>query len=451
MNFLFRSRWGEGLSLARRVMEEGHSARMAICDRAAARVGDRLVDKCHYDDAARSWAHCVVFDCNDKQLPEEADELMAAGTPCLGSSTFAHRLEKNRAFGTTIAKAAGLHIPKWESFSGPRAFEEASKWLGGQTFRHGAVFKANRAGVGTQVADSSEQMERLFRYFAPRFEKLHEPPDFILQEVIKGLEVSTEAWFDGENFSLPNGTLERNKLMPGDIGEKIGSSGEAVWIYPELEAPLVAELVLPLADYLRGRYRGPIDVNAIVDDMGVPWWLEFTPRFGYGAIQALMPLVDDFAGVLWEIANGSPARASSDKFAVGVRIHVPPFPIPPEDVDLAEDLPISGYDPEESLDESGVYPMELALDEHGEPITSGPHGWVAQVVGVGATIEKAARQAYGNIDVLHIPKMRYRNDLGPQMAADYEALEEHKLLRAGGRRRELRPTASVRQLLAARR
>lgn len=446
MNFLFRSRWGESLALAWRVLAEGHDARMAICGPQAQCVGDGLVEKCDYDKDAIAWADAVIFDCNDDDMPDEADELMQDGKPCLGSSSLAYDLEKDRPFATEAAKKAGLHIPEWEAFKGARAFEQAAKWM--QTRKGGLVFKANVADVGTQVAENPAQMLRLFDYLRARFLHQKKPPDFILQAVIEGTEVSTEAWFDGAGFSLPNATLERNKLMVGDIGEKIGSAGETVWLYDSLDAPLIQQLVVPFADTLKGKYRGPFDINSIIDGMGTPWWLEMTPRFGYGAINCLMELVEDVSGLLFTIASGKPfaGEVKRDTFATGVVVHIPPYPITPKDEDMAHGLPITGWDLDDA--ESMFHPVEVCFDDKGQPITSGPLGCVCEVVGVADSIAGSAKRAYAELDLLHMPKMRYRNDIGVGAADDYKELERHHLLNT--ERRTPRRTVPFRELLKRR-
>lgn len=181
----------------------------------------------------------------------------------------------------------------------------------------------------------------------------------------------------------------------------------------------------PLIPLLRGKYRGPIDINSIVSPDGTPNFLEFTPRFGYSAVFAFSTLVSDFSGLLAATANGLPYRGETKReISCGVRATIPPYPY--EVKGEAVGRPIFGWDPEEW--NPMVHPCEVRLSERGEAETSGPDGTVFEVTGLGASIPAARAACYAELDALYVPDIRYRTDIGIQAQRDYESLQELGLL-----------------------
>ena len=324
-------------------------------------------------------------------------------------------------FGLEFAKKAGLHTPDVKEFKGPRAWQRAREFLEGRKKNEAWVWKPNgEAPASTYVASEIPEMYRMMEYWQKLYSGYHEQPWFILTAKIEGEEISTEGWFNGRDFYCHNQTLERNKFFDHDHGEKTGCSGNVVFLTPD--DPLFAELIAPIGPSLAGKYWGPIDVNAIIErESNTPIFLEFTPRFGYDAIFALTELVDDMGkllhatatGQVWEPSEGWPKKP----FGGAVRVHIPPYPEPPEGEDdtRAEGVPIFGWNPDKY--DRHVHPIEVRLNIDGEPETSGPDGYVMVVSDSGDSPEESMIKCYKRIDGVKIPNMRYRGDLA-------EAIEE---------------------------
>ena len=433
MKFLFRSGWGESLSLARRVEKEGNLVRFSIVEPMAQSVGLGLIERTKDLPGSISWADVVVFDSNSFDMPKEAQRAIVAGKNVVGSSEFAGHLEKDRLFAADLARGAGIEVNNFRRFEGKGAWQQARKFLVDQ--EGGWVWKPNGEGeiCSTYVAKDVDEMFRMLNYFERLHTKEKQPPDFILTPVIEGDEVSTEAWFSGNEFFLANNTIERNRVFPGDLGEKVGCAGNVVWVAPDpTECPLFDELLSPLNLALKkARYRGPIDVNAIIEsESGSPVFLEFTPRFGYDAIFALSHLVkDDLAGLLADTAMGRrwTGKVITDQFAGALGITVPPFPDEPNPDESG--VPIFGFNPEEV--DPRVSPLEVRLI-NGEPETSGPTG-VPFIVSATGESPDAAMAAAEKTDI-KIPLMRYRNDLPEAIQEVYEKLCETKWIKGPEKR-----------------
>jgi hypothetical protein len=67
--------------------------------------------------------------------------------------------------------------------------------------------------------------------------------------------------------------------------------------------------------------------------------------------------------------------------------------------------------------------MEVMLDEEDLFVTSGPHGCVLSVSARGDDVRGAQQAAYDRLEKIHIPNMRYRNDLVDTFGEIYDEVE----------------------------
>lgn len=425
MKFLLRTGCGESLAVGLRLMAEGNNVRFCMSDEADKGYRDIGKGLIEYDDFNKSvqWADIIVFDSNIFSLPEEAERARRT-RPVLGSSALSGKLENDRAFAVQFAKKSGLNVPEYKEFTGDGAWGEARQFL--ETCEDSScwVWKPNgEAPASTYVAESTEELRRLFVYWERLYKEHGEVPNFILTEKIDGEEISTEGWFNGSDFYAPNHTLERTRFFDGDHGEKTGCSGNVVWGH---DGPLLEKLVKPLGNSLRGKYCGPMDVNCIIDKKSnEPVFLEFTPRFGYDAIFGFMECLNsDLGEFFYELAtNKVPTPKIKGDFAGCVRLHIPPYPEPAaeEDKKRPYGIPIFGYSVEDPV--GPVYPVEVMVEED-ELATSGPDGYVAVVCGHGRTPADSMDAAYQRAEKIRIPLVRYRTDLAKKLQEVYGKIRE---------------------------
>jgi len=438
MKFLMRSDYGESLALALRLIDEGNEVKYSIADVKARDIGDGLVTKAPTFEGAVEWADVVVFDSNVQPLPDEAERVRGV-KPVVGSSALSLRLEEDRHYALEQAASVGIETPHCKEFTGPRAWQKAREFVASLRAKDAWVWKPNgEAPCQTYVANDAPELYRMFDYWKRLYEQAEESPSFILTPKIEGVEVSSEMWFNGHNWFLPNHTIERNRLCAGDLGEKTGCAGNVVWLAPT--SPLIENLIRPLTPIFEGQYQGAVDVNAIITKDRGPVFLEFTPRFGYDAIFALLNLIkEDFGGLLYAMATGHDweRAVKGEEFAGAVRITVPPFPEGYEGDKAANPsvgVPIFGYNSKKF--DNHTSPIEVRLDTDGEEITSGPDGYVFVVSGTGDSPETAMEASYRIAKKVRIPCMRYRNDLAQATQRVYDELLGTGWLRSGSRDRE---------------
>ena len=457
MKFLFRSSDALCLPQALRVQSEGNKVRLSVDRPGFERMGDGFVDKVMNFDAAVDWADVVVYDVQEGKLPDEADKLRAKGKPVVGTSALGQQLEHDRKFGIDFARKAGIMVPEVAEFNGRAAFAQAREFLHTKPANVDWVLKINGKapeGVGTFVSkDGRTGAMRMLKHWEEMYCKANIRPDFVVTKRIDGCEISTEAWFNGNDFVLPNHTLERTKFFPGDLGEKVGCTGNVVWLAAR-ESPLVQKLLLPLTSQLAGRFVGPLDVNVIIErSSNEPVFLEFSPRFGYDAVFALMELFDsDFGEFLYQVASKQPAqyRINESLFAGDVRLCIPPYPAKgaKESSEECQDVPVFGID--KRAYNRHQHLVEVCLDYDNEVVTSGPHGFVLSVTGRGDTARTAQEAAYKQIDKIRIPNMRYRNDLVDAIGQEYSKVEDTGWLDQGTEAKPISLLSSMSRPLARR-
>lgn len=425
MKFLFRSGWGESLGIARRVEQEGNLVRFSILEKCAQHVGDGLIQKARWPDSI-GWADVVVFDSNHGTMPQEAERLRGK-KPFLGSGLLAGQMEHDRGAAGALAASVGLEIGHFERFAGAGAWREARRFLADVPDGTEWVWKNNGdSEVASTFVESIgyPEMERMLNYLEYLHQRDKEKPDFILCEKITGKEISTEAWFNGKEWFLANNTIEKNRFFPGDLGEKTGCAGNVVWTYPTPgDSKLWRALLEPLTEHLQGKYNGPLDVNALIeDDSNEPLFLEFTPRFGYDAIFALGELVGgDLGRLFWACANGEgfDLDRSGGGFGGGLRVHAPPYP--EEESERAAEIPIFGVDAE-GCESKGIWLAECKLDKEGELVTSGPNGYVLVLTAKASGVEEVMKKCSPDTFGIKIPLMRYREDLPEVLEECYSDL-----------------------------
>lgn len=168
-------------------------------------------------------------------------------------------------------------------------------------------------------------------------------------------------------------------------------------------------------------------MNTIINEQGI-WPLELTCRFGYPGFAVLDALqADDWAALFRALLDHSTRFATLPGYAVGVVLTVPPFPYRYGYAEMSRGLPIS-LDPSLSREQRDqLHFGEVDIDSDGRLITSGSTGYLMVATGVGSTVAIAQQHAYALSDGVHVPNLRFRNDIGMEFR-----MRSHARLRALG-------------------
>jgi len=344
------------------------------------------------------------------------DTLSEKGKLVLGGGSFNDKLELDREYGNKVA--ASLTEAKSPQTVLVNKGNELYNLLEKSDKPHVIKPLGNKPPILTLV--SKDPKNRMLKSVVKN--RANELTPCIVQETIEGIEVSTEGWFNGKAWVKPfNHTIERKRLMEGDKGAQTGCMGNVVW--PTERDKLTDSLIEPLAQLLeKVNYVGPIDMNTIVTKDEV-YFLEFTARPGYDAIQAWSelikaPMFDYFYGIAsqqkekFDYHNG---------FAIGVRLSVFPFP-GTEDVDDWIGLRVIDP-PKEAM--RHVWLADV-MQREDELLLAGVDGVVGCVTSRGSSVRECQRRAYRTINnIVLTDDVQYRRDIGNTAEKDKEQLAEY--------------------------
>lgn len=365
----------------------------------------------------------IIFDSSGHgEIANRAAEL----APTIGSSKFADKLEHDRIFGLEVMQEAGIKLPEWEQFDSPAsAISHIKKTHKRYVFK---PFEGDEGGTTTYVAKNDEDMVNYIEKLFGRGTKIKK---FVLQEFVEGTEISTEAWFNGEDWVGLNHTLEEKKFMAGGIGPNTGCAGNTVWMPPR-STPVFALGLDKVKDILRKEgYRGMIDLNTIATE-GELYGLEWTPRFGYeGTCNLTRLLPVPFGEFMYRVATGQhmdlpPAKHN---FSSTIRLSVPPYPHADRSKDKKE-IPVAGIDLTKL---ETFYLADVKYDaETDELVTLGEYNMVGAPIGCADSIKQSFLECEATIAKLNIPNLMYRNDLAECIGRRYETLYRQGWLRPLG-------------------
>lgn len=343
------------------------------------------------------------------------DELRDSGYRVFGGSEYGDRLEADRDFGQQELQDIGLPVAGLYHFD---SYQKAITFIQETPGRY--VFKNNGADqlrtknyVGT-MSDGGDIVALL--EFCVAHAETNSKPDFVLMEHLSGVEVGVGAYFNGERF-LDTICIdwEHKRFFPGDLGELTGEMGTVV-SYRGAEDIFVQTLA-KMAEKLRvGRYCGYINLNLIVNERGL-WPLEFTSRFGYpgyAICSALhrMEWAQIFAGVIDRSITAFPTLPG---YAAGVVLTVPPFPYTYGYEALSKGIPIHFKRGLTERERRALHLCEVA-NKGGYLTAAGISGGLAVATGIGETLAEARASALALAELVVVPNLRYRRDIGEKLA-----------------------------------
>jgi len=361
-----------------------------------------------------------------------ADEV-AQKVPTLGDSSFADQLEDDRLFGIQFMEQAGIKVPPYEHFTD---VADAIRFI--KKTKKTYVFKPCGKKADTASTYVSTSAEDLLRYIEVLWRN-NPITEFILQEFVRGTEVSTEVWMNGNGYYFLNHTLECKKFMNGDLGPATGCSGNLVFAPERENALFCLGLKKALHALHDAGYVGMIDLNSIATE-GEVFGLEWTPRVGYEGtcnVAHLLPM--DFGKFICALTRGEslPDLTPRHSFSASVRLSVPPYPNEPHEPGLGDGIPRKHFRagiPIEGMNRkllTSFYAMDMRVNEMDEDKfeTAGVSGFLGAAIGCGETIGMAFDHVKAVIEAIRVPNLQYRTDIRNLTAKRYNELEANGWLK----------------------
>lgn len=423
MRIALTSYTGYGFWFVLRLLAEGHKVDVFLTEPDYANILSGIIPS-PYIQARGSKGYpdygkydLSIFDLTGRQRMAEYSALKC---PTIGDGAFNCAVEDDRMFGLQAMEECGIAVPPYERFSDVNAGKEYIR-KGNKRYVYKPDGGQENDTDTTYVSSSAEDMlGNIDKLFA----KTKGQP-FVLQEFIKGTEVSVEGWFNGDEFYLVNVTLEEKKFMNENHGPNTGCAGNLVFYLRE-SAELYKQGLEKMKPYLREiGYRGMIDLNTIAVDSKL-YGLEWTPRFGYDASATLINMYGgNFGEMLHKIATGSvPDQSWKGEFGAAVRLSVPPYPTEIKGKHPAG-LAIKGIKEE---DYASTYMYDVEYSKKEGLVTAGHSGFLAVPLGYGQSIGDAWAEVDARVERMKIPNMQIRTDLQKSTTKRYNELSRMGLL-----------------------
>ncbi len=336
------------------------------------------------------------------------DALADAGVAAFGPGAEAARIEGSKLHAKELMAEAGVPTA---SHTVLRSHQEALEHIACASYP--AVLKADglAAGKGVIICETeAEAREAAAAFFV---ERRFGDTQVVLEEFLRGEELSLLALCDGENVLPLAPAQDYKRIGDGDVGPNTGGMGSYSPVpgFDREEVERIAGSVhRPIVTAMARRgtpYRGVLYAGLMITAAG-PKVLEFNCRFGDPETQAVLPrLRSDLLDLL--LASREPGGLAgaeaefADDWAVTVVIASAGYPASSSKGD-----PILGLEEAAGVDGVEITHAGTAL-RNDEVVTAG--GRVLNVTGLGPTPADARDRAYDAAGRIRFDGAQMRTDI----------------------------------------
>lgn len=322
------------------------------------------------------------------------------------------QLESSKKFAKDFMKRHRIPTAKFKSF-GKGQVREATAYL--KTMKPPYVVKASglAAGKGVIVTEDYAEADKALRDMIRGAAFGDAGKEVVIEEFLKGVEVSMFAVTDGEAWRLLPSAMDYKRIGDGNTGLNTGGMGAispVPHVTPEFMEKVKNQVVIPT---IRGiqrdgfPYRGFLFFG-LMKVQGDPYVIEYNCRLGDPETQIILPLLEtDLLHLMDGLANGLLSEidvALSPRTAATVTLASEGYPSSYEKGKKLT-LPELGKADEDQL----IFHAGTQRDGE-DVVTSG--GRVMACVGLGAELEKAVKQAYDLAGKVKFEGKTHRTDIG---------------------------------------
>jgi len=243
----------------------------------------------------------------------------------------------------------------------------------------------------------------------------------VLEERLKGPEVSIFALCDGKNYVVLPSAQDHKRLEEGDKGLNTGGMGaysptplisnnDLKKICEKIINPTINELIKREIDY-----RGVLYFGLMITKSG-PKVIEYNCRFGDPECQTIMPLMDkNFVNILFKCAmgnlNGGEQIFSNNCVSGCVIATSNGYP---QEYEVGYQIQL-----EETEDKNlQIFHSGTLINESGELVTNG--GRVLSIVCQNKDFDSAFKKAYEYLNKVKFKGIFYRKDIGHQVRESFK-------------------------------
>ena len=272
-------------------------------------------------------------------------------------------------------------------------------------------FDGLAAGKGVWVCNSFSDAAKAIDYL----EQKHGPKTpVILEEILKGDELSLIGFTDGNCFRLLMPAQDHKQAFDNDKGPNTGGMGAfcpVSWCDDVLLDRINRQIIQPTMQGIKAEklnYRGPLYFGVMITESG-PKLLEYNVRFGDPETQVLLPMLETDLVELYKACHNGCLKNIKIKFrsgsCVGVVLANESYPeSSTAEIPFSSAFPPADLPPELQVFQAGMVRREGRFYAKG--------GRILTVSARGTTLESARASAYDLIEKLQPPATRFRSDIG---------------------------------------
>jgi len=337
------------------------------------------------------------------------DSFQREGLRIFGPTLAAAQIEASKAFAKNFMTEARIPTAPFRVF---RSYKKALEYVQD----HGApiVVKASgpALGKGAYPCITLKKAEESLRKIM--CERIHKDAgnEVVIEELLKGQEVSMHAFCDGRVSALMLTSQDHKSVFDGGRGLNTGGMGTFApvpWVSKKLIEKIKKTVVDPvLSGFAKEGYpfSGCLYPGLKITKQG-PMVLEFNVRFGDPETQSYMRLLEtDLLDIIEACVDKRLSEINikwKKGFAICVVIASGGYP-----KDYKKWLPISGLTAAGKL--PGVVIFHAGTTSNRRVKTSG--GRVLSVTAIGETLQIARDRAYEAVKFIHFEDMHFRKDIG---------------------------------------
>jgi len=348
------------------------------------------------------------------------DVFQRDGLLCFGPTAKAAQIESSKSFAKQIMQKANVPTPDYFEFTNLNGAIEKLNVLPWSQDK-GWVIKADGLALGKGVVVCDE-LSLALKEVEPLF---NISKKIIIEEKVKGVELSVLALCDGEDCVLLDTAKDYKRIFDNDKGPNTGGMGvfspvvefnTARW-----KSKFKDEIFTPVLKQLKKEglpFCGVLYAGLMIDqERGHYHVLEFNARFGDPETQALLSrMEDDLFQWCYSCAKGKLSQKASEiLFSNEVVVYVVAASQGyPASAKKGDQLFCENSDLLNALDLSEPHPryfMAGVKKSQGEKIVTNG-GRVLGAIGKDLDFSKATEKAYSYLSHLKFEGMQFRNDIG---------------------------------------
>jgi|SRR3990167_1569377 len=232
-----------------------------------------------------------------------------------------------------------------------------------------------------------------------------------------GTHVIVSCWFNGNKFISKSIVFNYTKMMSGDVGTDVDSSGYLVYFNVD-KSKLVREILEPLERFLRkAGHKGCFSVECIVATDKDVYVKDISADLAKPYTTAIYENSKmSKSDILLSIFNESSAEIRPlDPWVAGVMLSVYPYPqAKPEMI-----FPIDGLNP---LNIKHSWLMDV--ENNGDGYQTGElSGNIGYITARGVSPQESCRRVYRTIENIRAKDLQYRNDVGKGVSEKFYQLQ----------------------------